>query len=133
MAELPKELRKARAASLWIGWLAIFWGVAAAGLGFAGGDGISSAGEWLFQALWALVFGSVQLYFGRKIGADRDASLRSLKYLSYMMIAVVILAAISIITEDYRAIVSMLIALLLLSYYRAAKKTLLANAVLQTT
>jgi hypothetical protein len=128
MAELSKEVRKARATTIWLGWLALFWGVVAAGLSLAGGDGITPASEWMFQAVWAWVFGGLQLYFGRKIGADHHASLRSLKYLSYMMIAILILALTSFVAGDYRPIVSLLIALLMLSYYGAAKKTLRANA-----
>lgn len=132
MEELPKEIRKARAATIALGIMAILWGLVAGGLGLSGGDGITPAGDWLFQSGWALIVGGVQFCFGRQIGANQQTSLRSSKVLSYLMVALLLLGMMSLIAEDYRAIISMLIALLLLSYYRAAKKSLLANAARQT-
>ena len=116
-------VRKAYASSVGLGCFAMFVGLCMVLLGLVGGDGTSPATDWLFQGVVAFVAGGIMVYYGRKIMIDEPSAIRSIRVLTWLAYLNLTLSALSIAIGDYTVIVALLLNLLLISYYRAAKRS----------
>ena len=121
------ELRKARAFTVGLGALAVTIGFGMALLGLSGGDGSTPAADWIMRGVLMLTGGGIQTYFGYRLTVDQRSATRYLRILSWLMYVSLGFGALSLLSGDFSVILSILIGLLLLSYYRAAQRSLLAS------
>ena len=119
------ELRKARAFTVGLGAFTFTAGIAMALLGPFGGDHLTP--DWLVRSLLMLAGGGIQTYFGYRLTVDHRSATRNLRILSWLMYVSIGFGALSLFAGEFSVILSILISLLLLSYYRAAERSLLAN------
>jgi hypothetical protein len=106
------------------GVLACVVGLFAVGLALAGGDGTTPALQWLMQGFVLLLVGAIEIYSGRKLIAGVDQARRHLRILSWLMLVSLAIGILSLLAGDFSVVLPMLINLLLLSYYRSAKRSL---------
>ena len=122
------EVRKARGATIGLGGLAIVVGLLMLGLGIAGGDGTTSALAWTVQGLLIIAAAGMQTLLGYQLGSNEKRTERNLRVLTWISGTFLVLGIVAVAIGDYSVVISMLVNLLLSSYYRRALRSLAQSA-----